>query len=330
MMISLNPNQTPSEATAETRAIFCSAIIPTVGRSTLARAVESVLNQELLHADYEVLVINDSGSPLPAEDWQKSPRVQVIDTNRRERSVARNTGAALARGQYLHFLDDDDFLAPCAYQNLLELSRDSSASWLYGMTQLLDRENNPTIQLRHNLRGNCFLQAMAGEWIPLQASLIEKKTFMRIGGFNPTLTGPEDIDLLRRIVLEETVDETPNIVAYVIIGEVGSTTNYNNHSEASRSARETVLNASQVFQRMLSSAGSSYWFGRLVRIYLTSVVWNLKHGHFTRAASRSAFAFAGILAAGRRILFSDFWRAVLKSYASHTFEAGIVQARGDQ
>jgi glycosyltransferase involved in cell wall biosynthesis len=330
MMISKNPMETSTESNAENQTIFCSAIIPTVGRSTLARAVESVLKQDLLNADFEVLVINDSGTPLPTEDWQKSPRVQVITTNRRERSVARNTGAALARGQYLHFLDDDDWMAPFAYQHFWELSQVSGASWLYGMTQLLDRKNNPTIQLRHSLRGNCFLQAMAGEWIPLQASLIEKKTFMRLGGFKPNLTGPEDIDLLRRILLEEEADETPFITAYVIRGEEGSTTNYNHHSEASREAREAILNASQVFQRMRSSADNSYWFGRLVRVYLTSIVWNVKHKRFTTAASRMVFALAGILTAGTRIAARDFWRAVSKSYDSITFEVGIAQARGEQ
>ena len=50
-------------------------------------------------ADFEVIVVNDSGQPLPDMDWQHCPRVRVIDTNRRERSVARNTGAAIAQGK---------------------------------------------------------------------------------------------------------------------------------------------------------------------------------------------------------------------------------------
>jgi len=53
--------------------------------------------------DFEVIIVNDSGQPLPEADWQKSKRVRIINTNRRERSVARNAGAAIARGRYLHF-----------------------------------------------------------------------------------------------------------------------------------------------------------------------------------------------------------------------------------
>src|SRR3970040_2395364 len=109
--------------------MFCSAIIPTVGRSTLTRAVESVLTQSLPASAFEAIVVNDSGVPLPEADWQKSGRVQVVTTNRRERSVARNTGAAAANGRYLHFLDDDDWLFPNAYRYLFELSQASHAKW---------------------------------------------------------------------------------------------------------------------------------------------------------------------------------------------------------
>ncbi len=304
-----------------------SVIIPTVGRSTLTRAVESVLTQSLPASDFEVIVVNDSGVPLPEADWQKSERVRIITTNRRERSVARNTGAAAAKGQYLHFLDDDDWLFPDAFQHLFELSQTSNAKWLYGMSQLVNRQNDPLIRLQHGLNGNCFVQAMAGEWIPLQASWIERKTFMRIGGFNALLTGPEDIDLLRRILLQEEIAETPNLVAHITMGGVGSTTDYDRHPQASRAARENILDMSNVFQRMRSSAGTAFWRGRMVRAYLTSVVWNLRERRLFTATSRILFSIASMLIAGGGMLSIDFWQAVTKPYSSATFETGIREAR---
>ncbi|HJS20106.1 MAG TPA: glycosyltransferase family A protein [Anaerolineales bacterium] len=307
--------------------MFCSTIIPTIDRRTLSRAVESILKQNIPHSEFEILVINDSGMPLERADWQSSERVQIIQTNRRERSVARNTGAAIAKGTYLHFLDDDDWLVPNAYQHFWELSQVSNAKWLYGMTQLVDRQGRPTIKLRHSLNGNCFVQAMAGEWIPLQASLIERKTFLEIGGFNPLLTGPEDIDLLRRILRTEDVCETPNLVAYVIMGGEGSTTDYVQHPQASRWAREMLLDSSNVHDRMRSSAVNSFWCGRMLRVYLTSVVWNLAHRRFFSAASRIWSSIFALLHAGTGVLTKDFWRAVSRPYASITFENGIQQSR---
>lgn len=306
--------------------IFCSTVIPTVGRATLSRAVVSVLQQKIPGEVFEVIVVNDSGFPLPDADWQKLEHVQVIHTNRRERSVARNTGASVAKGKFLHFLDDDDLLYPDAYQHLFELSQSSPAKWLYGRTQLVDRQLNPTIQLKHNLIGNCFLQAMAGEWIPLQSSLIERNTFMRIGGFNPLLTGPEDIDLLRRILLIEGVAETPNLIAQVIMGGEGSTTNYDQHPIASRWAREIILDESASYSRMSESAPNPFWRGRMARVYLTSAAWNLGQRRFFTAGSRMFHSIASILVAGTGLFSKVFWREISKPYASVTFDKGIREA----
>ena len=313
--------------TLDKTTIVCSTIIPTIGRPTLSRAVESILKQSIPGEEFEVIVINDSGKSLAEADWQKSERVQIINTNRRERSMARNTGAAIARGKYLHFLDDDDWLVSDAYRYLWELSRASNAKWLYGMTQLVDRQDRPLIQLRHNLYGNCFVQAMAGEWIPLQSSWIERKTFLRVGGFNPLLAGPEDIDLLRRLLLQEEVAETPNLIAHVVMAGEGSTTNYVQHPQASRWAREIILDETGSRARMDLSAVSPFWRGRKLRIYLTSAVWNVQQRRYVNAVNRLFFSIVSFLFAGTSILSKDFWMAARKPYASLTFEKGFQEAQ---
>jgi len=307
--------------------IFITTVIPTIGRSSVKQAVESVLAQSLPRGEFEVIVVNDSGSSLLEAAWQKSEQVKVINTNKRERSVARNTGATMARGKYLHFLDDDDWLAPDAYQHLWELSQVSPAKWLYGMTQLVDRQHHPLIQLRHNLHGNCFVQAMSGEWIPLQASWIERETFMRIGGFNPLLAGPEDIDLLRRLLLEEEIAETPNIVAHVIMAGEGSTTNYARHPRSSRWAREAILETTGAYNRIVSSAVNSFWHGRISRVYLTSTMWNLQHWRPFTAMGRMLFFIVAMLHGGTDLFTKDFWQAVVKPYASIAFEKGHGDAK---
>jgi hypothetical protein len=168
---------------------------------------------------------------------------------------------------------------------------------------------------------------MAGEWIPLQSSWIERQTFMRIGGFNPLLTGPEDIDLLRRILLEEEIAETANLIAYVIMGGVGSTTDYDQHPQASRWARESILDAPDAYQRMHLSAINLLWRGRMSRVYLTSALWNLGHRRFFTASSRIFYSIASMLPAGTGIFSKDFWQAVSKPYDSLTFEKGFREAQ---
>jgi glycosyltransferase involved in cell wall biosynthesis len=305
----------------EPESLFCSTIIPTIGRPSLNTAVESVLNQATVDGlNFEILVVNDSSRELPEANWQRSERVTIIETLRHERSVARNAGAAIARGKYLHFLDDDDWLAPDVLLNFWRLAAHSDAGWLYGTTQVVDRQLRPLLQLHHGIRGNGFLQTVAGEWIPLQASLIKAELFFELGGFNPLLTGPEDIDLLRRVTQRSDIDNTPALVANVVMGEAGSTTDYVTHHIGSRWARDKLLDAKGAFSRLRDGAGTSFWHGRLLRIYLTSTVWNLQHKRIFTALSRLLYGLASILLAGSRLLTIDFWRAVVKPYQSESFE----------
>jgi len=304
--------------------MFCTSIIPTVGRKALQRAVCSVLEQDFSEEGYEIIVVNDSGSPLPDEEWQHSPSVRIVNTDHRERCVARNVGAALAKGKYLHFLDDDDWLLPGAMDTFWKLSqRYKECSWLYGATILSDRKSQPIIRLIHHLEPNCFVQVMSGEWIPLQASFIKHDDFHQVGGFNPLIPGIEDMDLARRMSLHFDFHGTDEQVASVEMGSMGSTTNQVRARLDGRQAREIILNEPGVYRRLWKSSGKSYWSGRIVRVYLTSSIWNLSHGRLFTAISRMLHGLRAILASFFSVFSRDFWRAVAGPYASEAFARGF-------
>lgn len=307
--------------------MFLTTIIPTIGRKVLQRAVQSVLEQDFPKDEHEIIVINDSGSHLPEESWQQLQSIRVINTNRVERCFARNVGAALARGRYLHFLDDDDWLLPGALDAFWRLSdKFQNSAWLYGGTVLFDREDKPIIRLIHNLAPNCFVQLMAGEWIPLQSSLIRQEYFNKVGGFNPLIPGAEDIDLARRMSLRFDFNGTPELVAGVGMGNAGSTTNRAQARIDARQARELILSESEVYKRLWKSANNGYWRGRVLRLYLTSSHWNLSHGRFLTAASRTLHGLLAFLSSFFFSFFArDFWRAVAGPYESETFARGFSE-----
>lgn len=306
--------------------LFCSTIIPTIARPTLKRSVQSVLEQSLPWAGFEVIVVNDSGQPLPDEAWLRSEGVVVIQTNHVERSVARNTGAAIAQGKFLHFLDDDDCLLPGAMQVFWSLAQNNPADWLFGGSQLIDRHGNPLINLCPEMSGICFTQMMSGEWIPLQASLIRAETFFAVGGFTPRLHATEDVDLCRRVALRGELAGTSELVARIGMGRENSSTDISRANEFSRQARERILNEPGVFPRMRLSARSSEWKGRITRIYLTSVLWNIRQRKGFTAASRMIWSAASLVLAGKSLFSPQYWQAVTHSYQSRTFARGFQNA----
>lgn len=289
--------------------MFSSTIIPTINRATLAKAVASVLDQSFSAADFEVIVVNDSGQPLPSAAWQCSERVRVVDTNCRERSVARNTGAAIARGKYLHFLDDDDYLLPGALEAFWKLDQTSQAIWLYGSYQTIDNSGELVAEFHPGLRGNIFPILVAGESIPFQVSLLRTADFFAAGSFDsePEIIGVEDRDLGRRLSVRGQVAYTPAFVAQIRIGEQGSTTNWRTIYESDRWGREKALQMRYALRHVHRSVNSTYWRGRVCRAYVASAGWNLRRGSLLTAVSR---LLAALSFTSYHTLSPAFWRGL--------------------
>ena len=289
--------------------MFCSTIVPTIGRATLGQAVQSVLDQQLADDAFEVIVVNDSGAPLPDAPWQHHPRVQLLCTQQRERSVARNVGAAVARGRYLHFLDDDDLMLPGALAAFRQLSRSTAAPWLYGCYQTYQSDTGAVQPIRPEVSGDIFPQLVAGESIPFQASLLESQSFFAAGMFDPLFAISEDRDLGRRMALSAAVARTEAMVAQIRVGAQGTSSDWARMAEHERWGREKVLRDRRASQR-LRAVTSAYLRGRVSRAYLSSVIWNLHHRSLAVALARATQA----LRCARWHVFSTvFWKGLRAS-----------------
>lgn len=112
-----------------------SVVIPTIGRTSLRTAVESVVQQSV---DAEILIVDDS--PNSVVEDMALPDVAVIPTGGGQGAgKARNIGIAAARGEFIAFLDDDDVWLPRHLANAVHELRLHPGADIYASRALVVR-----------------------------------------------------------------------------------------------------------------------------------------------------------------------------------------------
>lgn len=101
-----------------------SVIMLTYNRETMvARAIESILAQT--YCDFEFIIVDngstDRSGVIAGEYAAKDGRIRVIRRERGNIGAGRNTGLDAARGEYIAFIDDDDWAEPDFLEFLLGL-----------------------------------------------------------------------------------------------------------------------------------------------------------------------------------------------------------------
>lgn len=109
-------------------AMKLSIIIPVyLVEDTLDRCVESVLRQHV--NDMEVILVDDGSPdkcPQKCDNWaKKDKRIRVIHKENGGLSDARNAALDIAIGEYITFVDSDDWISPDTYAPLLEMIGDN-------------------------------------------------------------------------------------------------------------------------------------------------------------------------------------------------------------
>lgn len=111
-----------------------SIIIPVYNVAPYVRkCVESVLNQDLDPQEYEVILVDDGstdGSGAICDEFVQST-INIIHQPNAGVAAARNAGAKVAKGEYLAFLDSDDWWAPTYLSRMLWLIENYPEAGLY-------------------------------------------------------------------------------------------------------------------------------------------------------------------------------------------------------
>lgn len=184
-----------------------SAVIPAYNYARfVCRAVDSVLAQTYPHL--ECIVVNDGSTDNTLEVLAPyGDRIRVITQKNAGLAAARNTGVKNARGEYIAFLDADDWWRPEKIAKQMELAEKRPELGAIGTTwERVDGDlkhlstrvpPRPTDDRATNVRGI----ACRTIWLGGSGSgvLARRDVFDEVGLFDESMRAAEDIDMWLRI-----------------------------------------------------------------------------------------------------------------------------------
>ena len=194
-----------------------SVVIPTRNRWQLLsrHALPSALAQ--VDVELEVVVVDDASEDETSARLSQleDPRVRVVAHEaRRGLAAARNSGAAVARGTWLSFLDDDDLWAPDKLRVQIDAATALGRDWAYARAIVVDSELR--VIADHPFPQPEDVEALlhGGNHVPGGGSnvIVLAETHRQVGGFDEELRYFEDWDFWLRLVTRGIPAACPEVV----------------------------------------------------------------------------------------------------------------------
>jgi glycosyltransferase involved in cell wall biosynthesis len=196
-----------------------SVIMPAYNsKQTIAGSVKSVIAQTYTH--WELIVVDDGSTDNTAKviTDMNHPQIRVINQQNGGQSSARNHGIRLAKGDYIAFLDADDYWLEKKLDYQIRYFENASESVGLVHTNYIEfndkREYSPK-PLRH-VKRHCFEgdveeTLVVHNFIGILTVMIPKTVLHDVGVFDESLLNSPDWDLWTRIVKKYRVGyiETP-------------------------------------------------------------------------------------------------------------------------
>jgi glycosyltransferase involved in cell wall biosynthesis len=183
-----------------------SVIIPNYNYGRyLPEAIKSVLNQS--HSEIECIVVNNGSTDNSLEVLhQFKSQITLIDQENRGQSGARNAGLAIAQGEYIAFLDADDYWCKDKIYLQLQFLNDDTELVYCGISKFSDTTRKEIDVLSPKYRGSCSRAFLDNPGVSIVLSgestaLFSRKLLQKVGDFDSHLNSAAGWDFFRRASL---------------------------------------------------------------------------------------------------------------------------------
>lgn len=126
-----------------------STIIPVYNAEKyIARCLDSILGQGI--EEQEIICVDDGSSDNSLKilrDYERTyENIHVLTQQNSYAGVARNNGLSAAKGEYVHFMDADDYVLPGAYIQVYETAKANDADYVKTRSKTFDIKSGETRQ----------------------------------------------------------------------------------------------------------------------------------------------------------------------------------------
>lgn len=258
-------------------------IVPIYGvESYLRKCVDSLLHQD--YDDYEIILVDD-GSPdkcpsICDEYATRFDKIRVIHQENKGLSGARNTGIDAARGEYLCFVDSDDYWEENVLGALMEQIERDSLEVLRFKWQNVNGEYQVFNPYKYNpyknddysdsvTDGVDFLNARLGTACYAWAYILLRT--LCIDNYFTEGIYFEDTDWTPRMLLRvKRIASTDRIVYNYLVRE-GSITNAVNRSKQKKLLEDKVRLLRTLVEIRQEMRGKGGWFDRMIAATVLSI-----------------------------------------------------------
>lgn len=141
--------------------MLISVIIPVYNAvKYIDRCIESVVNQS--YRELEIIIINDGstdGSLNKCIEWQrKDDRIILIDQKNCGQGPARNRGIEESHGQYIAFVDADDWIDVTTFEKAEQAVKKSMADIVLFDLYCVHFDNNENVVMYEPIRNQCSIE----------------------------------------------------------------------------------------------------------------------------------------------------------------------------
>ncbi len=186
--------------------MLLSVIIPCYNcESTIEKCINSILEQTIM--DFEIIAVNDGSKDstfsVLKNMSERDKRIIVIDKENSGPSSARNTGLDIAQGEYIGFVDSDDYIDKTMYEKLINVCKSDDADMAI-CGYINDYGNGTFKKVNHNLlpKYSTNKEVVDGiikriylgqqECLPSPCNKVYKNSFIHTNRFDESIYRGED------------------------------------------------------------------------------------------------------------------------------------------